>query len=46
VTTENLPEISDIAGYREEFMRLFGFGLAGVDYEADVNPAIPLPSAV
>ncbi|MEI6713912.1 MAG: enoyl-ACP reductase FabV [Verrucomicrobiota bacterium] len=44
VTTENLAEISDIAGYREEFMRLFGFGLPGVDYEADVNPAIPMPS--
>lgn len=44
VTTENLAEISDIAGYREEFMRLFGFGLPGVDYEADVNPAVPMPS--
>ena len=45
VTTENLPLISDIAGYREEFLRLFGFGLPGVDYEADTNPEVPLPSA-
>ena len=45
VTTENLPDISDIAGYREEFLRLFGFGLQGVDYEADTNPEVPLPSA-
>ena len=45
VTTENLPLISDIAGYREEFLRLFGFGLPGVNYEADTNPEVPLPSA-
>jgi enoyl-[acyl-carrier protein] reductase/trans-2-enoyl-CoA reductase (NAD+) len=45
VTTENLPDISDIAGYREEFLRLFGFGLQGVDYDADTNPEVPLPSA-
>jgi len=45
VTTENLGELSDIAGYRAEFLKLFGFGLPGVDYEADVNPLAPLPSA-
>ena len=44
VTTESLPAISDIAGYREEFLRLFGFGLPGVDYDADTNPAVGLPS--
>ena len=45
VTTENLPLLSDIAGYREEFLRLFGFGLPGVDYEAETNPEMALPSA-
>ena len=45
VTTENLPAISDIQGYREEFMRLFGFGLPGVDYAAEVDPDVKLPSA-
>jgi enoyl-[acyl-carrier protein] reductase / trans-2-enoyl-CoA reductase (NAD+) len=45
VTTENLAELSDIAGYREEFLRLFGFGLPGVDYAAEVDPAVPMPSA-
>jgi enoyl-[acyl-carrier protein] reductase/trans-2-enoyl-CoA reductase (NAD+) len=45
VTTENLPDISDIAGYREEFLRLFGFGLFGVDYEADTSPEVAMPSA-
>jgi enoyl-[acyl-carrier protein] reductase/trans-2-enoyl-CoA reductase (NAD+) len=45
VTTENLPELSDIKGYRAEFLKLFGFGLPGVDYEADVDTLAPLPSA-
>jgi enoyl-[acyl-carrier protein] reductase/trans-2-enoyl-CoA reductase (NAD+) len=43
-TTENLSCISDIAGYREEFLKLFGFGLPGVDYQAEVEPAVELPS--
>lgn len=44
VTTENLEALSDIAGYRAEFLKLFGFGLPGVDYEADADPVAPLPS--
>jgi enoyl-[acyl-carrier protein] reductase/trans-2-enoyl-CoA reductase (NAD+) len=42
VTTENLAELTDIAGYRTEFLKLFGFGLAGVDYEAEVEPHVPM----
>jgi enoyl-[acyl-carrier protein] reductase/trans-2-enoyl-CoA reductase (NAD+) len=38
VTTESLRSLTDIDGYRVEFLKLFGFGLAGVDYEADVEP--------
>ena len=45
VTTENLPQLSDIAGYRTEFLKLFGFGLPGVDYTAETDPNIPMPSA-
>ncbi len=45
VSTENLEAVSDIEGYRREFLRLFGFGLPGVDYEAEVDPVVPLPSA-
>jgi enoyl-[acyl-carrier protein] reductase/trans-2-enoyl-CoA reductase (NAD+) len=41
VTTENLSAVTDIAGYRQEFLRLFGFGLEGVDYEAETNPLVP-----
>ena len=44
VSTENLSELSDIAGYRAEFLKLFGFGLAGVNYDADTDPHHTLPS--
>jgi enoyl-[acyl-carrier protein] reductase/trans-2-enoyl-CoA reductase (NAD+) len=44
VNTENLNEISDFAGYKSEFLRLFGFGVNGVDYEREVNPDRPMPS--
>ena len=37
VTSENLEEVTDLAGYRSDFLKLFGFGLPGVDYEADVD---------
>ena len=42
VTTANLVEKTDIAGYRSEFLKLFGFGLENVDYEADVEPHVPM----
>ena len=40
VTTENLHDLSDFAAYQSEFLRLFGFGIDGVDYSADVSPLI------
>ena len=40
VTTENVSEISDFSGYKSEFLRLFGFGIDGVDYDADVEPQV------
>lgn len=40
ITTENLNELSDFSAYKAEFLRLFGFGIEGVDYEADVNPLV------
>lgn len=35
--TSNFKEVADYEGYREDFLRLFGFGLSGVDYSADVD---------
>ncbi|MFH0256601.1 enoyl-ACP reductase FabV [Vibrio rumoiensis] len=40
VTTENLKELTDYVEYKEEFLKLFGFGVDGVDYDADVNPEV------
>ncbi len=34
VTTENLPEISDVVAFRKEFSNLFGFQVDGIDYDA------------
>jgi enoyl-[acyl-carrier protein] reductase/trans-2-enoyl-CoA reductase (NAD+) len=44
VTTETIDEVSDFEGYQKEFYRLFGFGLAGVDYSAESDPVRPIPS--
>jgi len=40
VTQENFHELSDYAGYHHEFLRLFGFDMAGVDYDAEVETLI------
>ena len=44
VSTETINELTDFAGYQEEFLKLFGFGLEGVDYEADTDPQTAPPS--
>lgn len=46
VTTENLDDLSDFAGYKQEFLKLFGFGLEGVDYDADVDPQVVIEQVV
>ena len=44
VNTENFAELGDFEGYQSSFLRLFGFGLAGVDYNADVDVGVKVPS--
>ncbi|MCB1276539.1 enoyl-ACP reductase FabV [Prosthecobacter sp.] len=46
VNTENLAELGDFEGYQSSFLRLFGFGLDGVDYNADVDVNVRVPSLV
>ena len=43
VNTETLATITDIAGYRSEFLKLFGFDFPGIDYETDIDPHVELP---
>jgi enoyl-[acyl-carrier protein] reductase/trans-2-enoyl-CoA reductase (NAD+) len=44
VNTENFAELGDFEGYQSSFLRLFGFGLEGVDYDADVDVNVRVPS--
>lgn len=44
VTTENLNELGDLEGYQSSFLRLFGFGLDGVDYDAETDTGMKVPS--
>lgn len=44
VTSANIATLSDIEGYRNDFYQLFGFNLNNVDYTADVDPAVNIPS--
>jgi len=46
VTNDNLYEVSDFKGYKQDFLRLFGFEVDGVDYDADVNPLVPIKNLV
>jgi enoyl-[acyl-carrier protein] reductase/trans-2-enoyl-CoA reductase (NAD+) len=43
-TSENLSEIGDLEGYSNDFFNLFGFKVEGVDYKADVNEMVKIPS--
>jgi len=40
VTTETIDEHTDYVGYHAEFLKLFGHGLDGVDYELDVDQVL------
>lgn len=44
VTSDNIDQISDIEGYRDEFFQLFGFNVDSIDYEKDTNELVPMPS--
>ncbi len=46
ISTENLAELTDFTGYKKEFLRLFGFEMDGVDYDADVNPEVAIRNLV
>lgn len=42
ICTENLEELSDFAAYQSGFLKLFGFGLDGVDYSAETEIEVPI----
>jgi enoyl-[acyl-carrier protein] reductase/trans-2-enoyl-CoA reductase (NAD+) len=44
ISQENLEQVTDIAGYWKEFYEIFGFEVEGVDYDADVETEVAIPS--
>lgn len=42
-TTETLPDIGDLEGYRDEFFNLFGFHFDGIDYQAEADEMVVIP---
>jgi enoyl-[acyl-carrier protein] reductase/trans-2-enoyl-CoA reductase (NAD+) len=46
INTDTLRELSDFAGYKREFLQLFGFEVDGVDYDAEVNPHVVIENMV
>ena len=46
ISTENLAELTDFSGYKDEFLALFGFGIDGVDYLQDVATDVPIDNLV
>lgn len=40
VTQDNFHQLADYKGYHADFLKLFGFGIEGVDYDADVDPVV------
>jgi enoyl-[acyl-carrier protein] reductase/trans-2-enoyl-CoA reductase (NAD+) len=45
VTTETFDAHADFAGYQSDFLKNFGFGVAGVDYEAPTEVERPIEDA-
>jgi len=44
VSSDSLTEVADFDGYQSAFLRLFGFGLDGVDYTTESDIAVGVPS--
>lgn len=44
VNDENLKRYADLDGYWKDFYQLFGFEIDGVDYDADVDVDVKIPS--
>lgn len=40
ITTENLFKLTDYELYKNEFIKLFGFGISSINYDIDVNPEV------
>lgn len=46
IDNDNLEALTNFKDYKHEFLKLFGFDVDGVDYDADVNPDVPINNLV
>ena len=46
VDTDTIDELTDYVAYHQEFLKLFGFGIDGVDYDADLSPLVEINNLV
>ena len=40
VNEDNVLDLIDFNAYNQDFLKLFGFGIEGVDYDADISPLV------
>src|SRR3989338_4324896 len=46
VNSDNIEALTDLKGVRQDFYKLFGFNVAGVDYSEDVDAEVTITSVV
>jgi enoyl-[acyl-carrier protein] reductase/trans-2-enoyl-CoA reductase (NAD+) len=46
VDTETIDDLTDYIGYHNEFLKLFGFGVDGVDYDEDLSPEVEINNLI
>lgn len=44
VNDDNIDQITDFQGYKQDFLQLFGFGFANIDYDQDCDINLSIPS--
>ena len=44
ISADNLQDLVDLSLFRRSFYQLFGFEVDGIDYDADVDPMVMIPS--
>jgi enoyl-[acyl-carrier protein] reductase/trans-2-enoyl-CoA reductase (NAD+) len=46
VETDTIDDLTDYIGYHNEFLKLFGFGVDGVDYDEDLSPEVEINNLI
>jgi enoyl-[acyl-carrier protein] reductase/trans-2-enoyl-CoA reductase (NAD+) len=46
VDTDTIDELTDYVAYHQEFLKLFGFGIESVDYDADLSPEVAINNLI